>query len=90
MVIQGCSTLWDSNEGEQVFETGESCAVAVLAEGAGAGFAVHQDVEGEAAQSGDDARQSGRAWLLCPVPHARTSEASLSIPAAIRPVGIEE
>ena len=53
---QGCSTLWDSNQCEEVFESGESCAVAVLAEGAGAGFAVHQDVEGEAAQSGDDAR----------------------------------
>lgn len=39
-----------------MIESGESCAVAVLAEGAGAGFAVHQDVEGEAAQSGDDAR----------------------------------
>ena len=48
--------LWDSNECEEVFESGESCAVAVLAEGAGGGFAVHQDVEGEAAQSGDDAR----------------------------------
>ena len=39
-----------------MFESGESCAVAVLAEGAGGGFAVHEDVEGEAAQSGDDAR----------------------------------
>ena len=39
-----------------MIESGESCAVAVLAEGAGAGFAGHEDVEGEAAQSGDDAR----------------------------------
>ena len=39
-----------------VFESGESCAVAVLAECAGADFAGHQDVESEAAQSGDDAR----------------------------------
>jgi hypothetical protein len=53
---QGCSTLWDSNESEQVVESGESGAVAVLAEGTGAGFSGHEDVEGKAAQSGDDAR----------------------------------
>ncbi|ABQ28791.1 hypothetical protein Acry_3168 (plasmid) [Acidiphilium cryptum JF-5] len=53
-------------ESEDVVEVGKRGAVAVLAEGAGAGFAVHQDVEGEAAQSGDDARVgSDPGSILC-------------------------
>ena len=46
-------------------EAGERGGVAALAEGAGVGFARHKDVEGEAAQSGDDARVGADAgWLL--------------------------
>ena len=37
-----------------MLESGESGAIAVLAEGSCAGFSDHKDVEGEAAQSGDD------------------------------------
>ena len=51
---QGCSTLWDTQEPEQVVDACEGGTVAVLAERVGAvGL---EDVEGETAQSGEYAR----------------------------------
>ncbi len=45
--------LWESNESEQVVDTGESGAIAIL--GDGASLVSLEDVEGEAAQAGEHA-----------------------------------
>jgi hypothetical protein len=50
---QGCSTLWDDEESEQIVDAGEGGAVAVLTERAEAvGL---EDVESETAQAGEHA-----------------------------------
>jgi len=52
--MQGCSTLWKSDKPFEVFHARQRCTVAVLAESAHAvGL---EDVEGEAAQAGEDSR----------------------------------
>ena len=57
----GCSTLWYSEQREEVSDAGECCAVSILSHGAG--LADHEDIETEAAHAckyawiGSDPRQ---------------------------------